>query len=52
VALQEIDSGVVRSGKLNQMRIMSLLSGYNEAFAKAIDLQGGKYGWEFCLNIP
>ena len=42
VALQEIDSGVVRSGKLNQMRILSLLSGYNEAFAKAIDLQGRK----------
>lgn len=44
VALQEIDSGVTRSGKLNQMRILSMLSGYNEVFAKAIDFQGGKYG--------
>ncbi|AEI47227.1 endonuclease/exonuclease/phosphatase family protein [Runella slithyformis] len=44
VALQEIDSGAVRSGKLNQMRILSLLSGYEEAFGKTIDFQGGKYG--------
>lgn len=52
VALQEIDSGVVRSGKLNQMRIMSLLSGYHEAFAKAIDLQGGKYGLGILSKHP
>jgi endonuclease/exonuclease/phosphatase family metal-dependent hydrolase len=52
VALQEIDSGVVRSGKLNQMRILSLLSGYNEAFAKAIDLQGGKYGLGILSKHP
>ncbi len=44
VALQEIDSVVTRSGKLNQMRIMSLLSGYDDVFSKSIDLQGGKYG--------
>jgi endonuclease/exonuclease/phosphatase family metal-dependent hydrolase len=44
VALQEIDSGAIRSGKLNQMRILSLLSDYEEAFGKTIDFQGGKYG--------
>lgn len=52
VALQEIDSGVVRSGKLNQMRILSLLSGYHEAFAKSIDFQGGKYGLGILSKYP
>ena len=40
VALQEIDSGATRSGKLNQMRILSLLTGYEQTFGKTIDLQG------------
>ncbi len=52
VALQEIDSGVVRSGKLNQMRILSLLTDYHVAFEKAIDLQGGKYGLGILSKRP
>jgi endonuclease/exonuclease/phosphatase family metal-dependent hydrolase len=52
VALQEIDSGVVRSGKLNQMRILSLLTDYHVAFEKAIDFQGGKYGLGIMSKRP
>lgn len=50
VALQEIDSVVPRSGQLNQMRILSLLSDYHSAFSDAIDLQGGKYGLGILSN--
>ncbi len=44
VALQEMDSCATRSGKLDQMHILSLLTGYEEVFGKTIDFQGGKYG--------
>lgn len=52
VALQEIDSGATRSGKLNQMRILSLLTGYEQTFGKTIDLQGGKYGLGILSTRP
>ena len=52
VALQEIDSVVPRSGKLNQMRILSLLCDYHSAFSAAIDLQGGKYGLGILSKRP
>ncbi len=44
VALQEIDSGMVRSGKLFQARIVSLLTGYDEIYGKAVQTQEGNYG--------
>jgi endonuclease/exonuclease/phosphatase family metal-dependent hydrolase len=44
VALQEIDSGMVRSGKLFQARILSLLTGYDEIYGKAVETQEGNYG--------
>ena len=44
VALQEIDSGMVRSGKLFQARILSLLTGYDEIYGKAVQTQEGNYG--------
>ncbi len=44
VALQEIDSGMVRSGKLFQARILSLLTGYDEVYGKAVETAEGNYG--------
>jgi endonuclease/exonuclease/phosphatase family metal-dependent hydrolase len=44
VALQDVDSGLVRSGKLNQTHILSLLTGYEEFFAPANALYFGKHG--------
>jgi endonuclease/exonuclease/phosphatase family metal-dependent hydrolase len=44
VALQDVDSGLVRSGKLNQTHILSLLTGYEEYFAMATTFQNGKHG--------
>jgi endonuclease/exonuclease/phosphatase family metal-dependent hydrolase/uncharacterized ParB-like nuclease family protein len=44
VALQEIDSGMVRSGKLFQARILSLLTGYDEIYGKAVETSEGNYG--------
>lgn len=52
VALQEIDSVVTRSGKVNQMNVLSLLTGYKAAFSDAIELQGGKYGLGILSKYP
>jgi endonuclease/exonuclease/phosphatase family metal-dependent hydrolase len=44
VALQEIDSGMVRSGKLFQARIISLLTGYDEIYGKVASTKEGNHG--------
>lgn len=44
VAIQDCDSGAVRSGKLNQLKIISLLTGYEYWFAGITDLNPGKNG--------
>ncbi len=44
VAIQDIDSGMVRSGKLNQLRVLSLLTGYEPVFGEAAKDNGGKKG--------
>jgi endonuclease/exonuclease/phosphatase family metal-dependent hydrolase len=44
VAIQGVDSGAVGSGKLNQMRILSLLTGYDSYFTPAHVYQSGNTG--------
>lgn len=52
VALQEIDSGMVQSGRLNQIRILSLLTGYNGVLAKTIGSGDGKVGLGILSKWP
>ncbi|HEX4923552.1 MAG TPA: endonuclease/exonuclease/phosphatase family protein [Bdellovibrionales bacterium] len=53
VFLQELDKGTLRSGGVNQLRILSELSGYAHVrFAKAIDLEGGAYGIGIASRYP
>lgn len=42
--LQEVDRGTTRSGKVDQPRLLSELTGFHVAFGKTLDYQGGDYG--------
>lgn len=42
--LQEVDRGTTRSGKVDQPALLSSLTGFNVAFGKTLDYQGGDYG--------
>lgn len=42
--LQEVDRGTTRSGKVDQPQVLSSLTGFNAAFGKTLDYQGGDYG--------
>lgn len=44
VLLQEVDRFTTRSGKVDQVAILEKLTGYNSAFGKTLDYQGGDYG--------
>lgn len=44
VALQEVDVLTGRSGKVDQAKELSKLTGYNVEFGRAIDFDGGQYG--------
>lgn len=44
VALQEVDKGVNRSGKVNQAMVLGELLGMYHNFAKFMDYDGGEYG--------
>lgn len=43
-ALQEVDRGVERTGKIDILRLISHQTGMHMAFGKNIDFQGGDYG--------
>lgn len=43
-ALQEVDRGVERTGKIDILKLISAQTGMNMAFGKNIDFQGGDYG--------
>ncbi|MGE5621054.1 MAG: endonuclease/exonuclease/phosphatase family protein [archaeon] len=43
-ALQEVDRGVERSGKIDIMKMLAEQTGMNMAFGKNIEFQGGDYG--------
>ena len=52
VALQEIDRGVDRSGKIDIITRLADLTDMTYAFGKTIDFQGGEYGNAFLTRFP
>ncbi len=53
VAFQEIDSGAVRSGRLNQLHILALLTGYEDRFFSANNFKtGGSSGVGILSRLP
>jgi len=52
VALQEIDRGVERSGKIDIITRLADLTDMTYAFGKTIDFQGGEYGNAFLTRFP
>ncbi len=52
VALQEIDRGVERSGKVDIITKLADLTDMTYAFGKTIDFQGGEYGNAFLTRFP
>ncbi len=52
VALQEIDRGVERTGKIDLITKLADLTDMTYAFGKTIDYQGGDYGNAFLTRFP
>ncbi len=52
VALQEIDRGVERSGKIDIITRLADLTDMTYAFGRTIDYQGGEYGNAFLTRFP
>ncbi|HEY3237285.1 MAG TPA: endonuclease/exonuclease/phosphatase family protein, partial [Polyangiaceae bacterium] len=44
VGLQEVDNLTVRSGNVDQARVLGELTGMRHAFGRAMDFDGGEYG--------
>lgn len=44
VLLQEVDRGTRRSGKVDQLKVLADLTGYDAAFGRSLDYDGGVYG--------
>lgn len=52
VALQEVDREVARTGKVDQLGVLSAKTGTNGAFAKFMDFEGGEYGLAILSRFP
>ncbi len=52
VGLQEIESGMLRSGFLNQVEYLSTQLSMNQAFGANINILGGKYGNAIMSKYP
>ncbi len=52
VALQEVDRGVERSGRVDQPARLAALTGMTAVFEKNIDYQGGEYGNAVLSRLP
>lgn len=52
VALQEIDRGAERSGKIDIITKLADLTDMTYAFGKTLDYQGGEYGNAFLTRFP
>ena len=52
VLLQEVDKNTQRSGRVDQPAILSKLTGFNAAFGKSLDYQGGDYGIAILSRWP
>src|SRR5215207_9748441 len=52
VGLQEVDSGVERTGRVEEIRELARLTGMDYAFAHNLDYQGGQYGVAVLSRFP
>lgn len=52
VLLQEVDRGTTRSGNVDQVERLRALTGFNAAFGKTLDYQGGQYGIAILSRWP
>ncbi len=52
VALQEVDRGVERTGRVDEVRELARLTGMDYAFAHNLDYQGGQYGVAVLSRFP
>jgi endonuclease/exonuclease/phosphatase family metal-dependent hydrolase len=52
IALQEVDLGTERSGRMNQTEVLAGLLGMHAEFGRAIDFQGGEYGVAILSRWP
>lgn len=52
VAIQEVDQGVSRSGRIDEPAELEKLTGMHAVFGKAIDFQGGNYGGCILSRFP
>lgn len=51
VGLQEIDKGCLRSGKIDQTKLFSELTGLDGTFGSFMDYDSGKYGMAILSNL-
>jgi endonuclease/exonuclease/phosphatase family metal-dependent hydrolase len=52
VAIQEVDSGVERTGGVDQARFLAEKTGMRALFGKFMDYQGGEYGMALLSRFP
>lgn len=52
VLLQEVDKNTQRSGRVDQPATLAKLTGFNAAFGKSLDYQGGDYGIAILSRWP
>lgn len=52
VLLQEVDSVVLRSGRVDQVAVLDSLTGFRGAFGRSLDYQGGGYGIAILSRWP
>ena len=52
VGLQEVDRGVERTGRVDEIRELARLTGMDYAFAHNLDFQGGQYGVAVLSRLP
>lgn len=52
VGLQEVDRGVERTGRVDEIRELARLTGMDYAFAHNLDYQGGQYGVAVLSRFP
>src|ERR1044072_7375031 len=52
IGLQEVDRGVERTGRVDEIRELARLTGMDYAFAHNLDYQGGQYGVAVLSRFP
>ena len=52
VGLQEVDRGVERTGRVDEIRELARLTGMDYAFAHSLNYQGGQYGVAVLSRFP